>query len=169
MERLQVPGRRHHYRDLCKIGHDLDAADRRQLIFSGREDINLHQLSPWLDFRTGQREQVEILDAQEHRRFIKTHLPADALVISPQARYIYVARDGRDTAWSIHNHHLNFTEETIKYFNDAPDGLARGSNAVPRTSRNSTGHGSPLTATLGGPSGTMSGPGGRYVIFQTSC
>ena len=91
-----------------------------QLIFSGREDINLHQLSPWLDFRTGQREQVEFLDAQEHRRFIKTHLPADALVISPQAKYIYVARDGRDTAWSIHNHHLNFTEEALNYFNDAP-------------------------------------------------
>lgn len=90
-----------------------------QLIFSGREDYNLHKLSPWLDFRTGQREQVELLGAQEHRRFIKTHLPADALVISPQAKYIYVARDGRDTAWSLHNHHLNVTDALLEEVNDA--------------------------------------------------
>lgn len=91
-----------------------------QLIFSGREDIDLHKLSPWLDFRTGQRELVELLGAQEHRRFIKTHLPADALVISPQAKYIYVARDGRDTAWSLHNHHLNFTDAALEEINDPP-------------------------------------------------
>jgi aryl sulfotransferase len=45
-----------------------------------------------------------MLEAQTHRRFIKTHLPVDALVFSPKAKYIYVARDGRDVAWSLHNH-----------------------------------------------------------------
>jgi len=91
-----------------------------QLIFGGHEDINVHQLSPWLDFRTGQREQMELLGAQQHRRFIKTHLPADALVISPLAKYIHVARDGRDTAWSLHNHHLYVTDGLLEEVNDAP-------------------------------------------------
>ena len=33
------------------------------------------------------------------------HLPVDALVFSPQAKYLYIGRDGRDALWSFHNHH----------------------------------------------------------------
>ncbi len=49
-------------------------------------------MSPWLDLRVPPNEvKLEALAAQTHRRFIKTHLPVDALVYSPRAKYIYVA------------------------------------------------------------------------------
>lgn len=38
---------------------------------------------------------------------MKTHLPVDALVFSPEARYLYIGRDGRDVVWSLFNHHFN--------------------------------------------------------------
>jgi aryl sulfotransferase len=47
---------------------------------------------------------LRLLERQDHRRVIKTHLSFDALVYSRKARYVYVARDGRDVAWSLFNH-----------------------------------------------------------------
>ena len=93
-----------------------------QLIFGGREGIDVATLSPWLDMRFPPKEvKLALLEAQAHRRFIKTHLPADALVFSPDAKYIYVARDGRDVVWSLYNHHANVTDEWQRRVNDAPD------------------------------------------------
>jgi aryl sulfotransferase len=93
-----------------------------QLIFGGREGIDVATLSPWLDMRFPPKEvKLALLEAQAHRRFIKTHLPVDALVFSPDAKYIYIARDGRDVAWSLYNHHANVTEEWHRRVNDAPD------------------------------------------------
>ena len=89
-----------------------------QLIFKGAEGINVHQLSPWVDNRVIPPEATAALEHQTHRRFMKTHLPVDALVVSPKARYIYIGRDGRDTAWSFHNHHYNGTEEYFRLYND---------------------------------------------------
>jgi len=57
------------------------------------------------------------LDQQTQRRFLKTHLPVDALVMSPKAKYIYLARDGRDVAWSFHNHHYNATDAYFADYN----------------------------------------------------
>ena len=93
-----------------------------QLIFGGREGIDVATLSPWLDMRFPPKEvKLALLEAQAHRRFIKTHLPVDALVFSPDAKYIYVARDGRDVVWSLYNHHANVTDEWQRRVNDAPD------------------------------------------------
>ena len=58
--------------------------------------------------------------AQTHRRVIKTHLPADALVMSPKAKYLYVARDGRDVIWSMYNHHAGFKPMAYDLFNNTP-------------------------------------------------
>lgn len=92
-----------------------------QLIFGGDPDISVSELSPWMDLRVPpapvKRAAVE---AQEHRRFLKTHLPVDALVFSAEAKYIYVARDGRDVAWSLHNHHLHANEAWFAALNDTP-------------------------------------------------
>jgi aryl sulfotransferase len=91
-----------------------------QLIFHGAEG-SLMDASPWVDFRPIPLAEVTALvDAQTHRRFLKTHLPIDALVFSPQAKYIYVARDGRDTAWSLYNHHAGFTDEAYAMINNTP-------------------------------------------------
>jgi len=49
---------------------------------------------------------------------MKTHLPVDALVFSPKAKYLYVVRDGRDVAWSLFNHHAGFTEQMYPLMNN---------------------------------------------------
>jgi aryl sulfotransferase len=51
-----------------------------QLIFNGAESVDVSTLSPWLDLRIMPPEALAALDTQTHRRFIKTHLPADALL-----------------------------------------------------------------------------------------
>ncbi len=92
-----------------------------QLIFAGAEDIEVAGLSPWLDMRILPRAETQaMLEAQTHRRFIKTHLPVDALTFSPQAKYLYIARDGRDVAWSAHNHFTKVTDEFFALMNDMP-------------------------------------------------
>jgi aryl sulfotransferase len=92
-----------------------------QLIFNGAEDVPVHDLSPWLDLRIPPKEvKLSALEAQTHRRFIKTHLPVDALVFSPAAKYIYIGRDGRDVAWSFYNHHSKANEHWYAAINDTP-------------------------------------------------
>jgi aryl sulfotransferase len=71
-----------------------------QFVFNGEtEGMPVGEISPWLDLRLPPLE-VKLPDivAQKHRRFLKTHLPVDALLFSPKAKYIYIARDGRDVA-----------------------------------------------------------------------
>jgi aryl sulfotransferase len=47
---------------------------------------------------------VSELDAQTHRRFIKTHTPLDGLPVDPSVTYLCVGRDPRDVALSMDNH-----------------------------------------------------------------
>lgn len=91
-----------------------------QLVFGGPETINLSAISPWVDLRYTPQALRDALDSQVHRRIMKTHLPIDALVFSPKAKYLYVARDGRDTLWSLYNHHSNLTDAAYKLLNDTP-------------------------------------------------
>lgn len=62
----------------------------------------VNELSPW--FERIMSTAAADLERQEHRRFIKTHLPADGLPLHPQVRYIAVARDGRDVFMSLIHH-----------------------------------------------------------------
>ena len=94
-----------------------------QLVFGGVEGLAVHRLSPWVDLRVLPPEAFAALDTQTHRRFMKTHLPIDALVFSPRARYIFIGRDGRDVAWSLHNHHANGNEDYFRLYNGGlPEG-----------------------------------------------
>lgn len=46
-----------------------------QLIFNGQTGLRNDVLSPWLEFRKYNRAKIlSALEAQKHRRFIKTHL-----------------------------------------------------------------------------------------------
>jgi aryl sulfotransferase len=95
-----------------------------QLLFDGDPAIVVGRLSPWVEMRLPPKaEKLAMLEAQTHRRFVKTHLPLDALVFSPQARYVYVARDGRDVAWSYHHHLHNTTQAFRDRFNNLPGGV----------------------------------------------
>jgi aryl sulfotransferase len=92
-----------------------------QLIFAGDPHVEVNGISPWLDLRVPPKEvKLAALDAQTHRRFIKTHLPVDALVYSPKAKYLYVGRDGRDVLWSMYNHHANANDLWYAAMNDTP-------------------------------------------------
>jgi aryl sulfotransferase len=86
-----------------------------QMIFDGEDIDNLGERSPWVDMRLDRDAAVANLTAQTHRRFLKTHLPTDALPWSPDIRYIYLARDGRDVAWSMHWH---FVREPDRFFDE---------------------------------------------------
>ncbi len=92
-----------------------------QLLFNGDPSLDVWAISFWLDMRFPPREvKLPLLEAQTHRRIIKTHLPVDALVFSPSARYLYVARDGRDIAWSLYNHFASFTRSAVEQMNALP-------------------------------------------------
>ena len=92
-----------------------------QLIFKGADDVIISELSPWLDLRVPPKEvKFAGLAAQTSRRFIKTHLPVDALVFRPELKYLYVARDGRDVLWSLYNHHLKANDNWYSAMNDTP-------------------------------------------------
>jgi hypothetical protein len=71
-------------------------------------DRPLDRISPWLDMLTRDVESVRAdLDAQAHRRFIKSHTPYDALPHDPSVTYIAVGRDPRDVFRSWDNHLSN--------------------------------------------------------------
>lgn len=92
-----------------------------QLLFDGAEGMETAEMSPWMDLRVPPKEiKLEAVEAQTHRRFLKTHLPVDALVFSEQAKYVYIARDGRDVVWSMYNHHANANDTWYELLNDTP-------------------------------------------------
>jgi aryl sulfotransferase len=76
------------------------------LVFQSPEPRPLGQITPWLDARFFAPLEVVLpeLEAQTHRRFMKTHLRMDALPIHDEVRYIHTARDGRDACMSYLNH-----------------------------------------------------------------
>ena len=78
-------------------------------------------VSPWVDARwQGPVEPVlAALEAQEHRRFVKSHLAADGLLFYPQAKYVVVGRDTRDVFMSLWNHYSAYTDVAYSLFNDA--------------------------------------------------
>ncbi len=67
----------------------------------------LGELSPWLDMHLRTPEEAaDLLEAQQHRRFIKTHSPLDGLPLHDDVTYLVVGRDPRD-AWVSMSHHLD--------------------------------------------------------------
>lgn len=92
-----------------------------QMMFGGDPELAVAEMSPWLDLRVPPK-QVKLpeVEAQTHRRFLKTHLPVDALVFSPKAKYIYIGRDGRDVVWSLYNHHANANDLWYDALNNTP-------------------------------------------------
>ena len=102
----------------------------------GREDIavytpdltvwhftteNINEISPWFDLRVPPLEaQLPSLESMIDRRQLKSHLPLDALVFSPKAKYIYIGRDGRDCYMSLYNHYKSGNDLWYHVLNDTP-------------------------------------------------
>ncbi|MBX3617846.1 sulfotransferase domain-containing protein [Nitrosomonas sp.] len=92
-----------------------------QLLFNGDPELEVAEMSPWLDLRVPPKAiKLPQVEEQTHRRILKTHLPVDTLVYSPKAKYIYIGRDGRDVLWSMYNHHVNGNAAFYAALNDTP-------------------------------------------------
>ena len=59
------------------------------------------------------------LEAQTHRRSIKSHTPADCIPMFDSGRYIVVGRDGRDAFMSWCNHVSRLMPDRLRQLNDA--------------------------------------------------
>lgn len=75
----------------------------------------LSDVSIWLDHPGKPLDDVLAeLEAQKHRRFVKSHVPADGLPLYPQTKYIAVGRDGRDIFMSLWNHYRNYSDSALE-------------------------------------------------------
>jgi len=80
-------------------------------------------LSPWLDHLVEPIEEVAArLEAQEHRRFVKTHTPLDGVPLDERATYVVVARDPLDAAVSLYHQAENIDRERLHELTGAPAG-----------------------------------------------
>jgi len=82
----------------------------------------LGEISPWLDWvGTPQADVYAHLEAQQHRRFIKTHTPLDGIPIDDRATYIVVARDPLDMAVSLYHQGDNLDRKKIAALTGQPE------------------------------------------------
>ena len=82
----------------------------------------LSESSPWLDWLVVPQDEVLArLEAQEHRRFIKTHTPLDGLPLHPETRYIVVARHPLDAVVSLYHQGQNLDRDRIRELTGGPE------------------------------------------------
>lgn len=74
----------------------------------------LAELSPWVDWLVLPEERLRsVLEAQEHRRFVKTHTPLDGVPLHAEVTYIVVARHPLDLAVSLYHQSANLDRDRI--------------------------------------------------------
>lgn len=72
------------------------------------------EVSPWVDMLTWPIDElVAALDAQTHRRFLKTHTPLDGVPWDSRLTYVCVGRDPRDVMVSWQNHMANIDFQAL--------------------------------------------------------
>jgi aryl sulfotransferase len=100
------------------------------LIFQTDDARPVDVLSPWIDRRFGKPidEVWPSVNAQTHRRALKSHLPLDGLPLYDEVSYIHVARDGRDAAMSFHNHGTGFNQ----FYLDQADAIGLADETIAR-------------------------------------
>lgn len=89
----------------------------------------LAQLSPWLDWLVVPADDVYArLEAQQHRRFVKTHTPLDGIPLDDRATYLVVARHPLDAAVSLYHQGENIDRARVRELTGQPepDGPAAG-------------------------------------------
>ncbi len=91
------------------------------LVFDGPDLPGpMSTVSPWLDETIRPVEEVvATLDAQQHRRFIKTHTPLDGLLLDDRVTYIGVGRDPRDAAVSMLFAEANIDQNRMRVLHEA--------------------------------------------------
>jgi aryl sulfotransferase len=104
------------------------------LIFQSPKPRPLFEISPWVDarFQMPPPMIMPVLESQTHRRFMKTHLPMDALPIHDEVTYVHTARDGRDACMSWFHHIHAHTAEALARFDEIGLGDPTIGRAMPR-------------------------------------
>ncbi|MBX9638822.1 MAG: sulfotransferase domain-containing protein, partial [Mycobacteriaceae bacterium] len=94
------------------------------LVFDGPELPGpLSTVSPWFDQTIRPLDEVvAVLEAQQHRRFIKTHTPLDGFVLDDRVTYICVGRDPRDAAVSMLHQTVNMDRDRVHELHEASAG-----------------------------------------------
>jgi len=83
---------------------------------------SLPELSPWLDWLILPKDELFAdLEAQTHRRFIKTHTQLDGLPHNSRASFIIVARHPLDAAASLYHQSHNIDRERIAELTGNPE------------------------------------------------
>ena len=103
------------------------------MLLLGRVDLGapISTLSPWLDVLIRTQEEVfGLLDAQTHRRFIKTHTPLDGVPYHASVTYIAVTRHPLDVALSDLDHRQNMDVDRAVELREAASGPT---GATPRS------------------------------------
>jgi hypothetical protein len=93
------------------------------LLVFGSPDLPapLSALSPWIDHTIEPVADVFArLEAQRHRRFVKTHTPLDGIPIDARATYVVVARHPLDMAVSLYHHSDNIDRERMAELTGKP-------------------------------------------------
>ena len=82
----------------------------------------LLEASPWIEMRRRPIQEVrELLEAQTHRRFLKSHVALDGIPYRDDLSYIYVGRDPRDVFISLWNHYRNHVPKFFSDLNGVPN------------------------------------------------
>jgi aryl sulfotransferase len=105
------------------------------LVFQNGDVRPFGEISPWLDSKLFHsiEDDLATLEAQTHRRYIKSHLPFDALPVWDSVKYIHVGRDGRDARLSWQNHEQGFTPEFRANMGALAGALAKEKGEAPIT------------------------------------
>jgi hypothetical protein len=81
----------------------------------------LATLSPWLDHTVEPVADVLArLEAQPHRRVVKTHTPLDGVPVDPRATYVVVARHPLDAAVSLYHQGDNLDRQRLAELTGVP-------------------------------------------------
>src|SRR5438270_4572214 len=95
------------------------------LVFDGPDlPAPMANVSPWLEMQLAPTaDVVAVLDAQTHRRFLKSHTPLDGIPFHDDVIYISVGRDPRDVAVSSRHHMQNMNIDRFMASRAAAVGL----------------------------------------------
>lgn len=83
------------------------------LIHQSPAPRNIMGEAPWIDSTLfgPVGDMLATLEAQAHRRTMKSHLPLDGFPVFEGVKVIHTVRDGRDACISMHNHQLGMLRE----------------------------------------------------------
>lgn len=91
------------------------------LVHQDLQPRQVDQISPWIDAAPRPIQDLrDCLDAQSHRRVLKSHLPLDGFYWREQDKIIVVGRDPRDVFMSFWNHYSGYTDAGYAKHNNWP-------------------------------------------------